>query len=246
MNTQQTGRRSAFLPAVAWMAGISLLIVSLFGCLHISGMGYLSNWFLSTPQPLHHRSECTECLGHHLGQPSPGAGWCARSTASARWRSPPTGPAHHPDPRHHHQRLPGVQRLLPVYRLLLHLPGSEQQYRHLQPPAVFTGIPGWQRHPHRAKKWYLPGDDPPTISPPCGTGADALRPGPEGRPCGGTGGRSCQPVAAQHLCAGQRRLWAQYPGCLPVVLCAIGSHRSWAVDPGVHRVSQRPVGVSST
>ncbi|GAA6513071.1 hypothetical protein K370107A2_00740 [Merdimmobilis hominis] len=49
MNTQQTGRRSAFLPAVAWMAGISLLIVSLFGCLHISGMGYLSNWFLSTP-----------------------------------------------------------------------------------------------------------------------------------------------------------------------------------------------------
>lgn len=31
------------------MAGISLLIVSLFGCLHISGMGYLSNWFLSTP-----------------------------------------------------------------------------------------------------------------------------------------------------------------------------------------------------
>ena len=28
---------------------------------------------------------------------------------------------------------------LPVYRLLLHLPGSEQQYRHLQPPAVLLG-----------------------------------------------------------------------------------------------------------
>ena len=51
MNAQQAaaGRRSAFLPAIAWMAGISLLIVSLFGCLHISGMGYLSNWYLSTP-----------------------------------------------------------------------------------------------------------------------------------------------------------------------------------------------------